>query len=83
MGYETVISFFAATLLVLFCGWLFSLKTKGLFKILLNTAVGAFLLLALSFLTPLNIPLNPLNAFIVGLLGLPGAALVIIIVLFL
>ena len=48
-----------------------------------DLAAGAFLLVMLSVFTPLNIPLNPFNALIVGMLGIPGAALVIAIVLFL
>lgn len=83
MNYETVLSFFIGALIVLFVGWLFSLKTKGLLKLLVNTAAGAFLLVGLSVFTPLSIPLNPLNALITGVLGIPGAALVIIIVYFL
>ncbi len=83
MSYETVLSYFIGALIVVFCGWLFSLKTKGILRLLFNTAAGAFLLTALSFFTPLNIPLNPLSALTVGILGLPGAALVIVIVCFL
>ena len=79
MGYETILSYAIGALIVLFCGWLFSLKTKGLLRLLLNTAAGAFLLVGLSVFTPLTIPLNPLNALIVGILGIPGAALVAVI----
>lgn len=78
-----MLSYFIGALAVLFCGWLFSLKTKGILRILFNTAVGAFLLVMLSVFTPLDIPLNPLSALIVGALGLPGAALVVAIVCFL
>lgn len=83
MNYETVLSYFIGALIVLFCGWLFSLKTKGIFKLLLNTAIGAVMLIALATFTPLNIPLNPMSALTVGILGLPGAALVFVIVCFL
>lgn len=83
MGYETVLSYFIGALVVILCGWLFSLKIKGILGLLLNTAAGAFLLVALSVFTPLNIPLNPLSALVTGILGLPGAILVIVIVYFL
>lgn len=79
MGYETVLSFCIGILLAVFCGWLFSLKTKGLLRLLFNTAAGALLLVGLSVFTPLSLPLNPLSALTVGLLGLPGAALLICI----
>lgn len=83
MWYETLLSFFIGGVLVLFVGWLFSLKTKGIFRLALNTIAGALLLLGLSIFTPLDIPLNPLNALIVGFLGIPGAVLVVVIVYFL
>lgn len=83
MWYETLLSYFIGALIVVFCGWLFSLKTKGILRLLFNTVAGAFLLVALSALTPLNLPLNPLSALITGILGLPGAALIIVITLFL
>lgn len=83
MWYETLLSYCIGALIVLFCGWLFSLKTKGILRLLFNTAAGAFLLAALSVFTPLQLPLNPLSALIVGILGLPGAALIVVIVCFL
>lgn len=81
MGYETILSYCIGAVAVLFCGWLFSLKTKGLLRLLVNTAAGAFLLVILSICTPLHIPLNPFNALVVGFLGIPGAALLAVIVL--
>lgn len=81
MSYETVLCYCIGALAVVFCGWLFSLKTKGLLRLLVNTAAGAFLLVVLSLCTPLDLPLNPFNALVVGFLGLPGAALLALIVL--
>ncbi|MCI8413118.1 MAG: hypothetical protein HFE47_03370 [Clostridia bacterium] len=83
MSYETILSFFIGALLVVFVGWLFSFKTKGILRLLFNTAAGAFLLVGLSCFTPLSIPLNPLNALVTGILGIPGAILVVLIVYFL
>lgn len=80
MNYETVLSYCIGVLAVVFCGWLFSLRTKGLLRLLLNTAAGAFLLVVLRLCTPLVIPLNPLNALVVGFLGIPGVALLAVIV---
>ena len=83
MSYETVLSYFIGALAVLFCGWLFSLKIKGIFRIMLNTAAGAFLLVMLSVFTPLDIPLNPFNALLTGVLGLPALALIAAVTFFL
>lgn len=81
MNYETVLSFCIGVLAVLLCGRLFSLRIKGILGLLLNTAAGAFLLTMLSLCTPLHIPLNPLNALVVGILGIPGAAVLAVITL--
>ena len=83
MGYETIISYFIGALAVLFCGWLFSLKIKGLVKIAANAAAGGMLLLALSLFLPVHIPLNPVTSLLAGLLGVPGVALTVAIALFL
>ena len=83
MNYEIVLSFAAGGIAVLFVGWLFSLRVKGLAGLMLNTAAGALLLTVLSLCTPLNVPLNAFNALITGLLGVPGAALVTLIACFL
>lgn len=83
MSYETLISYFIGALAVLFCGWLFSLKMKGLVKIAVNAAAGGLLLLALSLFLPIHIPLNPVSALLAGLLGVPGVALTIAIALLL
>ena len=83
MNYEIVLGYAAGGIAVLFVGWLFSLRLRGLVGIALNTAAGALLLTVLSLCTPLNVPLNAFNALVVGLLGLPGAALVTVLSCFL
>lgn len=83
MWYETLLSFLIGAIAAMLCGWLFSLKTKGILRLLFNTAAGAFLITVLAIFTPLGVQLNPLSALTVGILGLPGAALVIVITCFL
>ena len=78
-----MLSYAAGGIAVLFVGWLFSLRIKGLIGIGLNTAAGALLLTVLSLFTPLDVPLNAFNALVVGILGLPGAALVTLLSCFL
>ena len=83
MWYETLLSFIIGALAVTLCGWLFSLKTKGILRLLLNTATGALLITILAIFTPLGVKLNPLTALTVGILGIPGAALITVITCFL
>lgn len=80
---EIILSFVIGAILIVFTGWVFSLKTKGIFRLLINTAVGGIVLFVLSLTNVAALPINPLNALIVGFLGVPGIALIFLIVLFL
>jgi len=80
---ETGISFFIGLMLVLLLGWVFSLKTKGLTRLVFNALAGIILLLCFSLFKIVYVPLNPLNALLVGFLGVPGLALVVAITIFL
>ena len=77
------LSYAVGVLLILLLGWVFALRTKGLFRILLNSAFGAVLLLCFSLFRIIYVPLNPLNALLVGFLGAPGLILVIVFTLLL
>ena len=77
------ISFAIGILLVLLLGWVFSLKTKGLMRLLFNSLAGIILLLCFALFKIVYVPLNPLNALLVGFLGAPGLGLVVIITIFL
>lgn len=80
---EIFISFVIGALLVALTGRVFSLKTKGLVRLLINSVAGGVLLVGLSLFHVVYLPLNPLNAFITGLLGLPGLIVVWLVVVFL
>ncbi len=80
MSYETILSFAIGAAAALVIGFLFSLKTKGLLGLLFNTAAGGLLLTILSIFTPLNLPLNPLNALLCGVLGVPAVGLILLVV---
>ena len=84
MEYLTVgLSFAIGLLLVLLLGWVFSLKSKGLMRLLVNSLAGIILLLCLALFKIVYVPLNPLNALLVGFLGAPGLAVVVLITMFL
>lgn len=76
---------FGAGLFVVFVfGKLMAKPLKLIAKILLNSLIGGALLVLLNIIGPtigIGVPVNLINAFIVGVLGLPG--LVSLIILFL
>ena len=80
--FELVLSFIIGAACVTLFATLFSVKTKGVFRLLLNSVAGAVLLLALSLFKVIVLPVNPLTACVVGLLGVPGLVAVILIVVF-
>lgn len=69
---EIVLSFVIGFSIVGLLAFLFSLKTKGFFRILLNSLCGTLALVLLSLFRVDVVALNPLNALIVGILGAPG-----------
>ncbi|MCL2375589.1 MAG: pro-sigmaK processing inhibitor BofA family protein [Firmicutes bacterium] len=81
--FGVAISFIIGLGLVLLLGFVFSLKTKGILRILINSVAGLLILLAFVLFRLLYIPLNPLNALLVGFFGVPGLILIVVIVLFL
>ena len=65
-------------LLFLSC-WLFRAKMKWHIRLLLSAVMGAVMLICFNVFGIVALPLNPLNAFIVGFLGIFGAGLLFVI----
>jgi hypothetical protein len=80
---EIAASFIIGLLLILLLVWVFSIKSKGLTRALLNTLAGAFVLIALSLFNVAALPLNPLNALLTGFLGVFGLVVVYVITVYL
>jgi len=78
-----LILFFALGLVLLYlCGWLLLAPFKVILKLILNSLIGAAVLVVLNLIGGIfgvTIALNPLNAVIVGVLGVPGVALLLIL----
>ena len=64
-------------------GFVFNLRTKGMFRLLVNSLAGSLLLLVLSLSGLVVLPLNPFNALLTGVLGLPALALIAAVTFFL
>lgn len=81
------LTYAGAIILIFLVGKVFFWPIKLILKLLLSSAVGGALILLLNVLAgaigtaEALIPLNPLNALIVGVLGLPGAILLLILAL--
>lgn len=81
------LTYAGAIILIFLVGKVFFWPIKLILKLLLSSAVGGALILLLNVLAgaigtaEALIPLNPLNALIVGVLGLPGAVLLLILAL--
>ncbi len=80
---ELVLSFIIGLSVVCLIGMLFSLKTKGIFRIAVNSVAGAVALIVLSLFKIAILPVNPITALIVGLTGVPGLIGIWLITVFL
>ena len=76
------LTYVGVILLIFIFGRLFVVPLKVLLKLALNSLLGGIAILAINWIGAgfdLFIPLNMLNAVIVGILGLPGAILLMIL----
>lgn len=84
------LTYAGAVILIFLIGKVFLWPIKLILKLLFSSAAGGVLILMLNILagamgvtgeTGFLIPLNALNAVIVGILGIPGAVLLLILAL--
>ncbi len=78
--WELVLSFGLGLVMLYLIGWLLLTPMKFLWRLLAGSLLGGLCLLLLDrfgALVGLSVPVNPLTCVIVGLLGVPGAALVV------
>ncbi|MDR1092567.1 MAG: pro-sigmaK processing inhibitor BofA family protein [Clostridiales bacterium] len=81
MVLEIATGFIAGLLLItLFC-WLFKAKMKWYFRFALSSAFGFLAIYLLGLFGLVKLPLNPMNAFVCGFMGLPGLVLLIVVTL--
>ncbi len=74
---EITLTVIAALVLTAVVVWVTRLKTKGATRLLINTLAGGALIAGLSAFNVIVLPFNILNAVIIGVLGLPGAGVVV------
>jgi len=77
---EIITGFIIGIILITLCCWLLKSKVKWYIRLLLSSALGALTLVAFNMFGLVGLPLNPMNAFIAGFLGVPGLILLTLIV---
>lgn len=82
MPVPTIFSFALGLILLYIVGLLLVIPIKILIKLLINGLIGGLLLFVFNLvggIFGLSILINPLNAIIVGFLGVPGVILILIL----
>lgn len=77
---EIITAFIIGIILIVLCCWLLKSECKWYIRLLLSSALGALILVAFNVFGIVFLPLNPMNAFIIGFLGIPGLILLTLIV---
>lgn len=81
MEMSVLLTYAGVIILILVLGKLFLWPLKMLFKLAVNSIAGGIVILAINYIGAyfgVMIPLNMINALIVGVLGIPGAVLLLI-----
>lgn len=78
---NTIITFLACIIAIIILGRIFILPLKKILKLLLNSILGGLLIVIINWIGGafgIHIGLNVVTAIFVGILGIPGAILLII-----
>lgn len=82
MSFGTLMAYLAGLVLLYILGLLLVIPIKLLVKLLVNGLIGGVVLFLFNIVGEifgLTIAINPLNAIIVGFLGVPGVVLILIL----
>lgn len=85
MDTNILISVVICIIFLLIFGKIFLLPIKKIFKVVLNTGLGALVIFVINTIGTsfgFHIGLNIINALIVGILGIPGAVLLVLLKVF-
>ena len=85
MDNKVILSFIACILVLIVFGKSFLMPIKKTIKLVVNSAVGALIIFIINLVGTsfdFHIGLNIINSIIVGILGVPGAILLVIIKIF-
>ena len=82
MDFNTVITFLACIIFLFIFGRIFIWPLKSILKLVFNSVLGGVLIYIINLVGMnfgFHIGLNLLSAVLVGLLGVPGAALLVVL----
>ena len=85
MDFSNALVIFGCIVVLWIIGKIFSVPLKALFKLIINSVLGGLLIFIINLIGAVwnfHIGLNIVTAILVGLLGIPGAVLLIILKLF-
>lgn len=84
---NVILAYVFGLVLLYLLGWVFIISTKLLIKLIINSVLGAIFLIIFNLTAgtffDFSIGVNPVNALIVGFLGIPGMLLLIVLKLIL
>ena len=82
MDFNSVITFLACIIFLFIIGKVFAVPFRSVFKLVINSVFGGILIYIINLIGAgfnFHIGLNILTSLLVGLLGIPGAMLLIIL----
>ena len=82
MDFNTVITFLVCIIVLFIFGKIFIWPLKSIIKLVVNSVIGGVLIYIINIIGMnfnFHIGLNLLTSIVVGLLGVPGAALLVIL----
>jgi inhibitor of the pro-sigma K processing machinery len=83
--FGTVVGYLLGVLIVFVAAKIFFVPLKKVLRIVLNSALGALVLVIINLFGPflhIYIGVNPVSALVLGLLGVPGLCLLMILQIF-
>lgn len=86
MDTNTIIIYVACICFLFIFGRLFLVPIKSILKLVINSVLGGFLIYLINLIGGIfsfHIGLNYITAILVGILGIPGAILLVVLKLFL
>ncbi|MGE4282775.1 MAG: pro-sigmaK processing inhibitor BofA family protein [Clostridia bacterium] len=80
--YNVIVAYVFGLILLYFVGWILLVPLKMVIKLIYNSLLGGIALMIVNFFggfIGIHIGINPLTALIVGVLGIPGTALILLL----
>lgn len=84
--FNNIIAYIACIFFLFILGKLFIVPIKTILKLIINSVLGGLIILIINFIGSFfnfHIGLNLITSIFIGLLGIPGAVVIVVIKLFL